>query len=85
MVKNRGIAESGRTTHSGNKNNKLKRLVQSINNMKVNQHNRLTQILCSCVNSLITKRRSFIIGCKKNKGLFLLIDRLNIVSIHDII
>ena len=42
-------------------------------------------MLYPCVNSLINKRKYFQIGCKNIESLFLLIDRLNIVSLHGII
>ena len=38
-----------------------------------------------CFNSLITKSKYFRSRCKTNKSLVLLIDRLKIVSVHDII
>ena len=69
-----------------NKNNKLKRLFQSINNNKIkNQHNRITYILCPCVNSLITNSKYFRIWYKNNKNLVLLIDRIKILIVYDTI
>ena len=74
------------TAKTENKNNKMKRLVQSIKYKKIHaniiylpRYYFLVSIL------LLTKMNYFKSRCKKNKSLVLLMDGLNILSVHDII